>query len=277
MIQNTQAQIDARKASTLTHFYIPDDPEKQTPLQKQMVSVWKDRENPHRKGVCKVCGKLMSDKAMIKLLGNKIWPNNCEACDDLVNEHYAITEGDTEGVKADTAWDKNCPMLFKEILKTPRMDTDINWSAYHEVEAWQVGRTGLYITGNSGTGKTASLWALYKKLVDTGNRSVVLIESVELAEKLSLSAKELDSNYVDTLSAIQVLMIDDLGKEKYSQAITTKIYDIVNRRYKQQMPIIITTRYGGEGLEKRFAVSQDDNMGNDICRRIGEMVQGLEF
>jgi len=265
----------AKQVSYLLGFPIPDLEEEQSDMQKLMIKTWAGKTKGPCKGMCKICGTFMPSTEKIIVFDTEIYPNQCPKCQTLVDDHYNEQEAVAKIVESE--WDLKCPSLFKDIINDPWSDSPINWSAFNEVKAWTPSRLGLYITGDSGKGKTASLWALFRELTRINDLSVVFVESIQMAERLSLSAKDLNSAYVDELASADVLLIDDLGKEKYTPTITAKIYDIINRRYKNQMPVIVTSRYGGDALQARLGVSQDDNMGNDICRRLGEMVGKVEF
>jgi len=267
----------ARHTSMILGFYIPDEEDLQSDMQKLMIRTWGSRTKGPAKGQCRICSKLLPSSDQIQILpGVKIWPTNCDGCQILVDAHLKEEE-EKDDVADDNTWDKECPQLFQEISTAPRLVTDINWDQYHKVRAWKPGRIGMYITGDSGKGKTAAVWALFRELLMQHKTTPILVTSTDLARSLSVAAKDLDSSYPSQLSSVSILIIDDFGKEKYTQAITTQIFEIINRRYERQLPVIITTRYGGAALQQRFAVSQDSNMGNDICRRIAEMIEKVEF
>ena len=49
-----------------------------------------------------------------------------------------------------------------------------------------------------------------------------------------------------------LLVIDDLGKEKPSPFTNELFYRVVNGRYKDKLPMIITSNYGVESLSERL-------------------------
>jgi DNA replication protein DnaC len=116
-----------------------------------------------------------------------------------------------------------------------------------------------------------------RKLVSEYRVDAKIEASTVLSANLSLSAKEMRDGFINGYKFCDVLLIDDLGKEKMTESTSAKFFEVINHRYEQKKPLIITTRFGGDALKKRFAVSQDVNIGNDIFRRLGEMLTGLEF
>ena len=48
------------------------------------------------------------------------------------------------------------------------------------------------------------------------------------------------------------IVIDDLGKERPSPFTNELFYRVVNGRYKNRLPMIITSNYGVESLSERL-------------------------
>lgn len=49
-------------------------------------------------------------------------------------------------------------------------------------------------------------------------------------------------------SSVDLLVIDDLGKEKPTEWVLEKLFLIVNNRYNNYLPIVITTNYNRNQL-----------------------------
>lgn len=241
--------------------------------QEIAFAAWGDK--PCEVGHCRLCAKAFTEDDLFDIGGNKIYPGACDDCQPLVNDHFEMVE---KQESCETEWEKTCPPLFQEICLRPSKTSKIDWDSYRKVESWdpKSGR-GLYITGESGKGKTAAIWALARRLERSYGIIPENVTSPSLARNLSLSAREIDSKYVDRLASCPVLIIDDFGKEKFTEATTVGIYEIIDRRYNGGKPVVLTSRYGGKQLQGRFEVSQDSNMGFDICRRLGEMIKRLDF
>jgi hypothetical protein len=246
-----------------------------TRAQQRAYETWGSSEKEPKDGQCRICGSFMSKADAVDLFGKITYPGSCSKCQPLVDEHYSSLE--TKESES-SVWASTCPLLFQEILNNPNPKSKIDWNAFAIVKDWDPkGLRGMYITGDSGLGKTSSIWALAKKL-ELDHRVVPeIVTSPILARNLSICAREMDASFVNRLSKAPVLIIDDFGKEKFTEAVTVGVYEIIDHRYNNALPIVMTSRYGSKDLQMRFDVSQDSNMGYDICRRIGEMVKRVEF
>jgi DNA replication protein DnaC len=71
-----------------------------------------------------------------------------------------------------------------------------------------------------------------------------------------------------------VLLIDDLGKEKLTSAVAALLWELIDARYSNRRPMVITTRYGGAEFEARFG---DVVLGTDIRRRVTECCDVVSF
>ena len=52
-----------------------------------------------------------------------------------------------------------------------------------------------------------------------------------------------DKEYLNLYSSVDLLIIDDLGKEKTTEWVLEKLFLIINNRYNNYLPIVITTNY----------------------------------
>jgi DNA replication protein DnaC len=101
---------------------------------------------------------------------------------------------------------------------------------------------GLWIQGDVGTGKTTLAMLVSKAALDAG-RSVAIYS---LPRLLNLLREAMDSDegkldFLDRLTAVDLLHIDDLGAEKSSDWVLEQLYSIVNSRYESERAIIATT------------------------------------
>lgn len=120
-------------------------------------------------------------------------------------------------------------------------------------------RNGLFITGDVGTGKTHLAAAVANELLGRGV-PVVFATMIDLLQKLKETFETggeaaLLRAYIDA----DLLIIDDLGKEQPTEWAATKIYQIINARYEDFKPIIVTSNYSLDELVKRMTPKSGDN------------------
>ena len=72
-----------------------------------------------------------------------------------------------------------------------------------------------------------------------------------------------------------MLIIDDLGKERPSEWTLEKLFTIINNRYENNLPVIITTNYNRDKLRERLANNKNYEIADSIISRLYEMCKGL--
>ena len=135
---------------------------------------------------------------------------------------------------------------------------------------------GLLLTGPVGTGKThlacAIANALLNKLYSVYFGNVVDImsfirgtynrdSSLTEEEAVNIMTKEVD-----------LFIIDDLGKENNSEYTLSMLYQLINRVYENEKPIIITTNFNSIELARKLG-----ERGQAIVSRITEMCEPVIF
>ena len=63
-------------------------------------------------------------------------------------------------------------------------------------------------------------------------------------------------DYLNLYSSVDLLVIDDLGKEKPTEWVLEKLFLIVNNRYNNYLPIVITTNYNRNQLRERLCIKK---------------------
>jgi DNA replication protein DnaC len=114
--------------------------------------------------------------------------------------------------------------------------------------------TSLVLTGPTGTGKTHLAAAIVRNLILAGKifrignlnwsyGDFVTVPDLLLKLRQTFNSRKGDSesDIVDRLRTVPFLVLDDLGSEKPSEWVTTTLYTIVDARYREVMPTIVTT------------------------------------
>lgn len=115
---------------------------------------------------------------------------------------------------------------------------------------------GIYLYGDSGTGKTHLTACMINRLIEQGWQ--VLITNFAEISKIIRStfkkdSKETENDYINQLANIDFLFIDDLGTEIVQKNdedtwLQEKIYDVINKRYNAKTPTIFTSNYSMKEL-----------------------------
>jgi DNA replication protein DnaC len=133
---------------------------------------------------------------------------------------------------------------------------------------------GLWIQGDVGTGKTTLAMLVSKAALDAG-RSVAIYS---LPRLLNLLRESMDSekgmlDFMDRLTAVDLLHLDDLGAENSSDWVLEQLYSIVNARYEAERAIVATTNLMPDELADRLGartVSRLVEICGDLIPLFGE-------
>jgi DNA replication protein DnaC len=137
---------------------------------------------------------------------------------------------------------------------------------------------GLNFNGAYGTGKTHLAAAITIDLINRGI-PVIMGTTITLLGKFkeAYDRRESESEIIDLYSTIDLLIIDDLGKERVNEWVLEKLYLIINNRYENNLPLVITTNYNIEDLTKRLSTNQNIDTAEAITSRLWEMCRGVEM
>jgi DNA replication protein DnaC len=119
----------------------------------------------------------------------------------------------------------------------------------------QEGR-GLWLFGDTGTGKTTLAMLISKAALETGKTVAIY----SLPKLLARIRRTYDSepggdsylSFFERLTSVDLLHIDDLGAEKRSDWVLEQLYALVNERYEAQRSILITTNLPHPELEEQI-------------------------
>lgn len=135
---------------------------------------------------------------------------------------------------------------------------------------------GIYFEGTYGTGKTHLAVAISLKLIHEGI-PVICKTSIDILADIKRSYEShsnvTEHEVLDVYKKVDLLIIDDLGKEQCTEWSMPIFYSIINDRYEQMKPTIITTNYNEEMLIERLTPKGCDNSNaRAIISRLHECV-----
>lgn len=137
---------------------------------------------------------------------------------------------------------------------------------------------GLYIEGTNGTGKTHLAAAVALQLIDQGI-PVVCKTAGDMLEDIKKAYDQGEASESDILKAyktVDLLIVDDLGKEQCTDWSVSTIYSILNDRYEDMKPTIITTNFNTDGLLKaETPKGYDDTKIRAIISRLREVSNAI--
>lgn len=137
---------------------------------------------------------------------------------------------------------------------------------------------GIMFTGTYGTGKTHLACSIAIELINRNipiiyGTAITLLSKVRQTYDSSTNTNEWE--LLDLYSNVDLLVIDDLGKEKPSEWVLEKLYHIINQRYENLKPVIITTNYDRITLINRLSTKDNSSTAEAIVSRLSEMCTGV--
>jgi len=173
------------------------------------------------------------------------------------------------------------PLRFKDVCFKNTIISEINQEIYQKSLDWtelflekQTNGKGLFFFGPFGIGKTHLVFCITHKIhfESDYNYFFNFYSTPTLLEKTRCSFNF--ENIVNPITTLiecnpQLLILDDLGKEKSSEWVKEQLYILINHRYENLLPIIFTSNCNEKDLSK--------NLGEAIISRIYEMCDIYTF
>ena len=155
-----------------------------------------------------------------------------------------------------------------------------NKKVYHSLKEYSeklsnsVERKGLILVGNNGVGKTHLACSIANELIKNGI-PIIYGTLINLLAELK-NTYDVDNNIsemeiIKLYEKVDLLIIDDLGKEKPSEWGLEKLFTIINSRYENNLPVIITTNYDQNSLINRISINGEIETAKSIISRLYKM------
>jgi DNA replication protein DnaC len=115
---------------------------------------------------------------------------------------------------------------------------------------------GLWLFGDTGTGKTTLAMLISKAALEAG-KTVAIYSLPKLLARIrrtydSEAGGESYLSFFERLTSVDLLHIDDLGAEKRSDWVLEQLYALINERYESQRSVLITTNLPHPELEEQI-------------------------
>lgn len=147
----------------------------------------------------------------------------------------------------------------------------------------------LYLVGDNGRGKTHSACRIAKAFLvratyrDMGMmrcwKTARFLDAQDMFSQLRTSWDRWDQNEEDVFqrwAGVDLLILDDLGAGVPSEWAGENVRRLVNDRWSNNKPMVITSQYGMEELSDRYAKVGDKSMGA-ILSRLGGWCEVKRF
>ena len=155
---------------------------------------------------------------------------------------------------------------WNDLTKRMKGVTTNYYLRFKEIEKTK--HNSILLCGQPGAGKTHLSIALANNFIKKDSKKVVYMpyRSVITTLKQNILDKEYYKNLVSKYQMAEILLIDDLFKGKVNETDINIMFEIINHRYINKLPIIVSTEYLVEEM-----LSYDEAIGS----RIYEMAKGF--
>ena len=132
---------------------------------------------------------------------------------------------------------------------------------------------GLWLEGDTGTGKTTLAMLVSKQALEAG-RSVAIYSLPRLLGRIRRTfdgspGEQSYSELFERLTSVDLLHLDDLGAENRTDWVLEQLYALVNERYERQRSLVVTTNLDIDDLAAQIGMRMVSRL-IEIC---GDPVQ----
>jgi DNA replication protein DnaC len=144
-------------------------------------------------------------------------------------------------------------------------------SYVEELDARLADGRGLWLFGDTGTGKTTLAMLVSKAAIEAGH-TVAIYSLPKLLARIRRTYESEpggDSylSFFERLTTVDLLHIDDLGAEKRSDWVLEQLYSLINERYETQRSVLVTTNLRHEELEAQIGARTVSRL-TQICDEV---------
>lgn len=139
-------------------------------------------------------------------------------------------------------------------------------------------KDGIIIYGSIGYENTHLAASIANEIIR--NKKIALLERTSsITDRIKESFNKTittESKIMELYSNVDMLIIDDFGSETISKWALEKLYRIINNRYENELPIVITTRYTREELMEKIAI-ENRKLAEEFIQILYKMCYGISL
>ncbi|HYH54089.1 MAG TPA: ATP-binding protein [Solirubrobacterales bacterium] len=133
---------------------------------------------------------------------------------------------------------------------------------------------GIWFMGGTGTGKTTLGMLIASEALKAG-KTVGIYFAPKLLTRIRQTYQEADNEnaytkFFERVTSVDILYIDDLGSERRTDWVVEQLYAVVNERYENQRPMLVTSNAEGEVVAEGQQ-QLEDQIGRRTISRLVEI------
>lgn len=139
---------------------------------------------------------------------------------------------------------------------------------------WPPARPLLFLTGNRGTGKTHLAVAVLKRAYEQYGVRGQFWLAQRLLDRINATyddeSTETLQGVMAELERVPLLVIDDFGSEKSTEAARARLFSIVDFRYSNGRPLVVTSNSGLMDVDQRIKSRLSDGAVSEVVNFTGK-------
>jgi len=142
---------------------------------------------------------------------------------------------------------------------------------YREIREIDIPSKGLALVGAYGTGKTMLMCAIANHLLSLKIPTMFVVGPDLIADLMSAQfdgGRETFEKKMKQLTTVQVLILDDIAKEKISEWVQTQYFRIIDARYRANLTTLFTSNFTFDQI--------DEKLGEAVGSRLFGLTRGRQ-
>ena len=190
----------------------------------------------------------------------------CDECERKQEIAWQKSVEEEERRALSKSFDDICPPLYRE--SDP---SRISKQFIDAIDKWSYSPKGLIFMGRAGTGKTRSAWMLLKREHFAGRR-VYGLSATEFSKFAAdqwhnrVAERNAAEEAISTCKRCDILLLDDLGKQKFTERAELELFDLLEHRTSKMKPTITTFNADA----RQFLNMLSEERGEPILRRLDQ-------